>query len=135
MYKHVLLPVALDHNPVASEAMKIAQALAGAGGKITVLNVIELVPGYLDAHIPAELKAQNVETSKAMVKDVAGAHENTEPMVLYGHPAQSILDFADNNDVDCVVIASHKPGLSDYLIGSTAARVVRHAQCAVHVVR
>jgi nucleotide-binding universal stress UspA family protein len=56
-------------------------------------------------------------------------------MVLYGHPAQSILDFASNNGVECIVIASHKPGLSDYLIGSTAARVVRHAQCAVHVVR
>ncbi len=37
--------------------------------------------------------------------------------------------------VDCIVIGSHKPGLSDYLLGSTAARVVRHAPCAVHVYR
>jgi nucleotide-binding universal stress UspA family protein len=135
MYTHVLLPVAIDHNPVAGQAMEVAQALAGPQGKITVLNVVELVPAYIDAHVPAELKAQNVELSKETVRDVAGAHENTEPMVLYGHPAQSILDFASNNGVECIVIASHKPGLSDYLIGSTAARVVRHAQCAVHVVR
>ena len=38
-------------------------------------------------------------------------------------------------DTDCVVIASHRPGLQDYLLGSTAARVVRHAACSVHVLR
>ena len=33
------------------------------------------------------------------------------------------------------MIASHKPGFSDYFIGSTAARIVRHAQCSVLVTR
>jgi nucleotide-binding universal stress UspA family protein len=33
------------------------------------------------------------------------------------------------------VIASHRPGMADLLIGSTAAQVVRHAPCAVHVLR
>ena len=36
---------------------------------------------------------------------------------------------------DAIVIASHRPDLSDYLLGSTAARVVRHAQCTVLVLR
>ena len=135
MYSHILLPVAMDHNPHAGEAMRVAQTLAGDAGKITVLNVVELVPGYVDAHIPAEVKAENIETAKATVREMAGDHPNTEPVVLYGHAAQSILDYTSNNDVDCIVIASHKPGLQDYLIGSTASRVVRHAQCAVHVVR
>ena len=34
-----------------------------------------------------------------------------------------------------IVIASHDPGLADYLLGSTAGRVVRHAHCSVLVVR
>jgi len=33
------------------------------------------------------------------------------------------------------MIASHKPGMSDYFIGSTAARVVRHAQVSVLIDR
>jgi len=135
MYTHVLLPVAMDHNPHAGAAMTVAQTLAGPDGKVTVLNVVELVPGYVDAHIPAEVKAENIETAKSAIRDLAKAHERTQPVVLYGHAANSILDYAANNAVDCIVIASHKPGLQDYLIGSTAARVVRHAQCAVHVVR
>ena len=135
MYSHILLPVAMDHNPHASEAMRVAQNLAGVDGKVTILNVVELVPGYVDAHIPAEVKAENIETAKSTIRELAKGRERTEPVVLYGHAANSILDYAASNDVDCIVIASHKPGLQDYLIGSTAARVVRHAQCAVHVVR
>ncbi|MEL7115224.1 MAG: hypothetical protein AAGP08_06455, partial [Pseudomonadota bacterium] len=64
MYKHVLLPVAMDHNPHAGEAMDIAQALAGSDGKVTILNVVELIPGYVDAHIPAEIKQGNIDASK-----------------------------------------------------------------------
>ena len=47
----------------------------------------------------------------------------------------SIIDFATSSGIDCIVIGSHRPGLSDYFLGSTASRVVRHAPCAVHVFR
>ena len=99
------------------------------------MNVVELVPGYIDAHVPAEVRTASIETSKAKVQELAAAYPNAESVVLYGHAGNSILDYAKNNDVDCIVIASHKPGFQDYLIGSTAARVVRHATCAVHIVR
>ena len=55
--------------------------------------------------------------------------------VFEGHPNHGILDYANEMGIDCIIMASHKPGLQDYLIGSTAARVVRHAKCAVHVIR
>jgi nucleotide-binding universal stress UspA family protein len=56
-------------------------------------------------------------------------------VVIEGHSGRSILDHAAENDVDCIIIASHRPGMQDYFLGSTAAQVVRHATCAVHVVR
>ncbi|WP_170501927.1 universal stress protein, partial [Ruegeria atlantica] len=37
--------------------------------------------------------------------------------------------------IDCIVLASHKPGMKDFFLGSTAALVVRHARCSVHVLR
>ena len=52
-----------------------------------------------------------------------------------GAAASQILQCADDNAADLVMIASHRPGLSDYFIGSTAARVVRHAQCSVLISR
>jgi len=46
-----------------------------------------------------------------------------------------ILEMAKAKNVDLIVIASHKPGIADYLLGSVAAGVVRHAKCSVHVMR
>jgi nucleotide-binding universal stress UspA family protein len=47
----------------------------------------------------------------------------------------TILETAKEIGADLIVIASHRPGLQDYFLGSTAARVVRHAECAVLVDR
>ncbi|MCP3868497.1 MAG: universal stress protein [Gammaproteobacteria bacterium] len=46
-----------------------------------------------------------------------------------------ILADAERSGADLIVIASHQPELSDYLLGSNAAKVVRHAKCDVYVVR
>ena len=67
----------------------------------------------------------------ARVKDLA----NVTAVVVKGHSGRTIIDVAAEKSADCIVIGSHKPGLIDYLLGSTAARVVRHAPCAVHVLR
>ena len=57
------------------------------------------------------------------------------PVLLNGHSGRTITDHARKIGADCIIVGSHKPGLSDFLLGSTAARVVRHAPCAVHVLR
>jgi nucleotide-binding universal stress UspA family protein len=45
------------------------------------------------------------------------------------------VKYASENGYDCIVIASHVPGFENIFLGSTADRVVRHAKCAVHVIR
>jgi nucleotide-binding universal stress UspA family protein len=55
--------------------------------------------------------------------------------VRAGHPGNQILDLAEETNADLIIVASHRPGLQDYFIGSTAGRVVRHANCSVLVTR
>ena len=43
--------------------------------------------------------------------------------------------YAKKIGADLIIVASHKPNVGDYLLGTTAARVVRHATCSVFVVR
>ena len=69
-----------------------------------------------------------------LMEKVAGL-EDMSAEITRGQAYRAIIDYALAHSFDCIVIGSHKPGLSDYLIGSTAARVVRHASCAVHVHR
>ncbi|MEO0359386.1 MAG: universal stress protein, partial [Pseudomonadota bacterium] len=48
---------------------------------------------------------------------------------------RTITDWARDKGADLIVIASHRPTMSDIFLGSTAAWVVRHADCPVHVIR
>jgi len=52
-----------------------------------------------------------------------------------GSAGHEILNTADQDKTDLIVIASHQPVLSDYLLGSAEGRVMRHARCTVMVLR
>lgn len=135
MYTHVLVPVSFDDDRPADQARAAAKLLAGAEGKVTLLHVIEKVPSYAVSYLP---KDYVVEARKAIEGELAGmaaAFSNGAGVVVDGHSGRTIIDWAADHGVDCIVIASHHPGMQDLVWGSTAAQVVRHADCAVHVVR
>jgi universal stress protein F len=66
-----------------------------------------------------------------MTQDLLGS----ESKIISGHAGRVIVDYASTNEIDCIIVASHRPGIGDFFLGSTAARVVRHANCSVHVIR
>lgn len=135
MYTNILVPVAPDHQHKSSDAMKIAQRLRAEGGKITLLSVVEAIPGYVAGYLPeGQLEKNRIEIEAALKADAGGA-EGVVSKVIVGHPGGSIVDYAKEKGIDLIVVASHKPGLQDFFLGSTAARVVRYSQCPVHVLR
>ena len=75
------------------------------------------------------------ERARARLQEKLDGVDGVTPALVKGHSARTIIDYATQHGFDCIVIGSHKPGLSDFFLGSTAARVVRHAPCAVHVHR
>ena len=135
MYKNILVPVALDHERDTDAALAIAKHLCSKGGKITALYVMEDLPGYVSHHLMPDQLQMRRDDAERLLREQVGDDDTVSPVVITGHAGRSIVDFADDNAKDCIVMASHRPGLQDYLLGSTAARVVRHANCAVHVIR
>jgi nucleotide-binding universal stress UspA family protein len=134
MYRNILVPIALDHKRDVAAALSVARTLAAEGGTITALTVVEAVPAYILAEFPEGHMERNRDSAAEALKDEVGGAD-VKTVAITGHSARSILDYAAAHEVDCIVIASHRPGLQDFFLGSTAARVVRHATCAVHVVR
>lgn len=135
MYKNILVPVAPDHGETVATSLQAARALLSPGGTITVLTVLEAIPSYVAQYLPQDQQENNrVETQAKLQSEFAG-QADVKAAVMIGHAAQSILEVATEGAHDCIIIASHRPGLQDYFLGSTAARVVRHAQCGVHVLR
>jgi nucleotide-binding universal stress UspA family protein len=135
MYKHVLVPVSFDDERNSAGALAVAQLLAGDDGRISLLHVVEEVPNYAISYLPEGYRDQAKEAVRKELGDMASALPKATAHVIDGHSSRTILDWAEKHEPDCIVIASHRPGVQDMLLGSTAAKVVRHATCAVHVIR
>lgn len=135
MYKHILLTVAPDHGRDLTGAFKVAEKLREEGGRVTLFSVLEALPTYVALELPMEQMQRNADKVKQQLLEDAKELPGSDAEVMIGHSSNSILEYAGKNDVDCIIVSSHRPTYHDYLLGSTASRVVRHATCAVHITR
>ena len=136
MYNHILVPVVFDHNASVKPAVEVSNKLMADGAKMTLLHVVEQPPSYASTMLPPKVFEESLAHAKTEIKKLAETDaKGANPVVITGHASRAIMDYAHDNDCDCIVIASHAPGLEDYFLGSTAARVVRHSRCNVHVLR
>lgn len=135
MYRKILIPIMLDeaHDPKSS--FDVAKTLGGPNAVYTIIHVHEPIPSYPFAEVPPDYLAETRANAAALLKDRASAFPEADAELVIGHAGRGIREFAERHDFDCIVIASHQPGLSDYFLGSTAGHVVRHAPCSVHVMR
>lgn len=135
MYKNILVPLALTPECNSGRALEIAHLLAGKDGKIHALNVVEAIPGYVSSYLPENFHDLRQTEALTSLKAEIGGDTGVNAMVTIGHPGRAIVDHAEAHGCDCIVIASHRPGIGDLFLGSTAAWVVRHAATSVHVLR
>ncbi len=136
MYPKIIVPVDLADLGRGEKILRLAARLIDAGGDIILLNVVEDLPGYLAIDLPVgmiETALKESRTRLTALKETCGIAARVE--VRTGSPAREILAAASEHSAPLVIIASHTPDLSNYFIGSTADRVVRHARCAVLVDR
>lgn len=135
MYDKILVPVVFDGEHDNSGSLKVAHEISNEGAEVTLLHVMEEVPSYAKSYLPEDFRASSRADVSEGLQAYADQFENATIAVVEGSPGRCILDWLSDHENDCVIIASHRPGLQDYFLGSTAARVVRHASCAVHVLR
>ena len=134
MYEHVLVTVAPNDSENATQMIAAAVRLLGENGRISVLSIVEQVPARVYTFLPEDfLETSITQIRSDLEKTLDVPNDNIH--VLFGQPANSILKWAEQSGVDCIVLKSHQPEFADYLLGSTAAKVVRHAKCSVHVIR
>jgi nucleotide-binding universal stress UspA family protein len=135
MYNNILVPVSFETGRDARQALEVADVLRAENGAITVLHVLEHLPQYASELLPEDHFETARKTVIEKLSPLVDGLSDASVVVMEGHSARTILDVSETQKNDCIVIASHRPGMQDLFLGSTAARVVRHAKCAVHVVR
>ena len=136
MYQTIIVPVDVSHADKARVMLDAAKRLGGHDAKVILLNVQEEIPNYIAVQMPGEYQERARATAVEELEKIAKSTDlKAETEVRTGHASQGILSLADEKQADAIIIASHRPGFEDYLLGSTAARVVRHAKCTVVVLR
>ena len=134
--------VTTDFSETSQTAFSLAREVAERfDARLVVLHVI-------DAQLPplvfepsgvsaGEFELERAERSTARLKDFAAQLDaGAEPIVTAGTPHLEIVKFAENNEIDLIVIATHGRGFfSHAILGSTTERVVRRAPCQVLTVR
>ena len=138
MYDTILVPTDGSDGMarVAEHAIHLARL---SEGTLHVLYVVDTSVVPLDAHSQAT-HARLEEAGRTSVAEIhdraasVGIYASTA--VRYGTPHQEILAYADENDVDLVVLGTHgRTGLPHVLLGSVAERVVQHSEVPVLTVR
>ena len=113
------------------------------GAKVYIMHVLyDLTSdawGYgthfdTDAMYEEMKKGARIELDALVEKYFSGM--DAETVLELGTPYEDIIMFAEEQEVDLIVIGSHgRRGLGRVLFGSTAMRVVKNAQCAVLTIR
>lgn len=134
MYQKIILALSLEHG-ISEQAIKLARNLKNDGGEIIAIHVYEPLQGSASTYVSKEAVADALEHAKDALASRVADQPDVQSELIKGHSGRAITDHAKKVGADCIIIGSHKPGLRDFLLGSTAARVVRHAQCSVHVLR
>ena len=134
MYNKIIVSLSLEHG-IGERAIETARTLVADGGTILAVHVYEPLQGTASAYVSEEDVARAVKATEHALAERVKDTSDVTAVLLKGHSGRAISDYAVEIKADCIVVGSHKPGLRDYFLGSTAARIVRHAPCSVHVLR
>lgn len=134
--KKILVAIEISRPGGNEKILSTARTLAAAmDGELTFMHAIEPIPGRVLAEIQEDVAGKQQAHAEAAMKEIVDQHEGATGLIRMGAPSTEILECAQEMGADLIVMHSHDPDMTNYIMGSVAGRVVRHAHCSVHIVR
>ncbi|HWR25978.1 MAG TPA: universal stress protein [Methanosarcina sp.] len=140
-FKKILIATDGSENgaQAISAGMEIARLSQGKVYALYVTDIAGCPPGMGDTKwgevIEEQLKTFGLELTATVEKAAKEAGVEVEFVTLEGNPAEKILNFAEKQDIDMIVVGSRgKTDVERFLLGSVSERVVRNAKVPVLVV-
>ena len=142
-FRHILAPT--DFSEYSKQAVASALELAKKfGAKLSILHIVELPPYPVEGYVPPsltptfleDLERQASQELAQVVPEAESAGVEVARLVAVGSPYRKIIDMAEAEQVDLIVMATAgRTGFSRLVMGSIAERVVRTASCPVLTIR
>jgi nucleotide-binding universal stress UspA family protein len=147
LYNRILVPV--DGSELAECVLPHVASIAGGCGVKTVvfIRVVEpsnLESGYGSSTLSVEkinrINEENITTAENYLKRLVERSQysgvDVKSEVIRGRAAESIVDYAEHNAIDLIIIATHgRSGISRWVWGSVADRIIRHSCVPVLMIR
>jgi nucleotide-binding universal stress UspA family protein len=152
MYKKILVP--LDGSELAECVFPHVQTVVKGCQvpEVIFIRVVEtaLMPssttdlGTVYTRADAEktqkmVNTQNKADAEAYLEGIIGRHSygaSNKSVVVMGKPAETVAEYAEKNDIDLIVIATHgRSGVSRWVWGATADKILRSACVPMLMVR
>ena len=143
MTRPVLCAVDVSNAEHDVQTIQTAAKLAALDG--AQLDVIAVVPDFglsqvgsffnkdhHDAMLEEAKEQLNLAVTNALDAD---QNAKVRHVVATGRVYEEVLSLAEKSNAGLIVVGARKADLKDFLLGPNAARIVRHAECSVHVVR
>ena len=140
MYRKMLVP--LDGSELSESSLEHARAVATGlqVPEVVLLRVVEPLSSQVYAYLGTSFIADAEKKAKAEAEDYLAKVADTlkkegiaaQTTTILGRPADQILDYADENQVDLIIMSTHgRSGVSRWVSGSVADRVIRHSAVPV----
>lgn len=143
MFQKIVLPIDLAEESSWRKALPVATDYATHTG--AELHVITVVPDHMlrmtfvAQLIPEGYEEKLLEDAKARLTHLLEVKRSDDlPLrtaVRLGSVHKEIMRYAHDVQADLIIMGSHRPEISDYLLGPNAAHIVRHASCSVWTIR
>lgn len=142
-FKKIL--VCLDGSTLAEQVLEFANSLAHClQAELILLRVIEPANLLFDMETADQVqesvnaleRGEAEAYLNALIHDLPSAENILSTYTLTGPPADTIIDFAKEQQVDLIAMSSHgRSGISRWVYGSVAEKVMRGATCATFIMR
>ncbi len=144
MYRKILVP--LDGSKLAECALEHVRAIAkGCGAQeVVLIRAINPIPywvygDYANSSLINEVEKEQESFAEAyldkILNELIKYGITARKIVLKGEPAQNILDYAEKNSVDLIIMTTHgRSGPARWAMGSVAERVTQHSSVPVLII-
>ncbi len=141
MYKKILFAVDINEKSFWKDSLpKFLELCNNFQDSIFVITTI--VPtsfGVMEEYFPKGWTKEVLQKSKQKLEEIVAKNIpstiKVETIVAKGVIYQAIIDLSTKIEADLIVVSAHHPDRGDYLLGPNAAKVIRHSDISVLVLR
>lgn len=140
MFKRILVAIDLAEPELSRPALaQVAELAKASEAEVRLVHVrpfaIEASLAYLPKDFFEAEEKKALEELQLLAKPLQIPDDRLSVSSPTGNVYDHVLAAATEFNAELIVVGSHRPAMSTYLLGSNAARIVRHAKTSVLVVR